>query len=391
MKFNFQQGALALSMVVISLPALALNTPPMPSSPATSPIPSTIMVHPPVAAGGQWFDTYFPSNPGGLDGTVIANTTCIVVYYHGGSFSDAATPRGNENNIGTEMPKHYVQNQGCILIAASYSGNPSSGPINTVGEIIGTPSTNQSVIGSFNALYTQFLQGWMQSNPNIRLWTVGESAGTIPAQRVAASGLWPVTQTLLISPVVRAPTYVSWTTPGNLPVVSPLGTDVCDTRYTAEGCAQQRSLFGWSAGDWAQNWAQNDLAYYAASTPASVKTNVVFNGCDDFVDLGSFMRGYFNSLSPSSRKISVHRGFSRQGILDLNKVEENPYPDYRKTQHSANGKVGTLYLQNYTNTSPPSSDWLAFNSSNLPEIDGKYIGYCQPPEDGPEFRSFLIN
>lgn len=373
--------------------AIVLNTPTMPSTPAASPHPG-VMVHPPLEFGGQWIDTYFPASPGGLTPAVVAATNCIVIHYHGGGFV-GGDPResgaANFESILPELVTAFVVGQGCIFASTSYSLKLPTDTNYNINGLLGAPNINKSVYGAFDALYTQILQPWMQSNPNIQLWTTGVSAGSVLSQRVATSGNWPISKTLLIGTTAKNARFFGANVPGtSVPIKDPLWSS-CETRTNdPAGCATLRDVFDHNGIFWPN--PSLDISYYAQSTPTNLETNVIINACDDVTDLGSWMRGYFNHIPAANRKISVWKGFTTTEMKNLSGL--NP-SSLQGVQHA----FYKFIIQDYLNGTG-GTNWAAYNASNLGDINNQYINYCQPTadpnpaasnSDTSTFRSFLIN
>ena len=160
----------------------------------------------------------------------------------------------------------------------------------------------------------------------------------------------------------------------------------------AGDCPNARFVWGYNSYAWTPSAEPNDLSYYAASTPSNLQTEVIINACDEVADLGSFMRGYFNLLNPSKRRISVAKGNSIQQIKDHLQIGSDDR-GYKSGQHATPGIFTPEYYQNYTGTSNPSSKWAVFNATSLPEIESQYIKYCDTgvQADTELFRSYLIN
>jgi acetyl esterase/lipase len=379
-------AAALLASLAACVPAWAQYSKSPPSTTAPSPGPG-IQVHSPVAINGQWVDTYYPGSGGDTMPAVVQGASCIVVYYHGGGFS-AGSPR---DIAGSDLLAASVQKGGCIFLIPSYPTNPGSTVDYPLSAILGSPDRAGSAFGSFQALYAQYIQPWMQANPNLRLWTAGTSAGAIVAQRIAASGHWPVTKTFLIAPPVKNAQYHGTQTEvDGVGIQDPLGPTCASRARNAADCAVTRALFGYTGNNdpaWSADAARNDLSYYAKTTPASVQTHVVINACDDVADLGSFMRGYFNHLAPSTRRISIWRGFSKAEIDALADGPDTPDHAYKAAQHAFYEPI----LQAYVNGRPADGNWAAWNQATVPPLGGRYVGYCQAGADTEHFRSNLLN
>jgi hypothetical protein len=378
MKTLFAAGLLALAAVPTAAHATWAHT--APSTPATSPDPS-IMVHPPIQIGQQWVDTYFRSSPGGLTPAVIYNARCVVVYYHGGGFT-GGDPRGiaDAADVGPDLIVSFVKNLGCIFIAASYPLNDPGTQQYNIQTLYGSPSVTGSVAHTFGLLYNQYIQYWMSSNPAIRLYTAGGSAGTVLAQRLATSGNWPIQETFLIEPPVGNPKYKDPS------AVSPLVGDTvppnnsCAGRFPSTTCGYYRFLFGEFNGG--ANPA--DLSYYTNKAPNLV-TNVIMNACDETAELGSAMKGYFNHIP--NLKLSVHKGYTK---AELNQIHQVPsHPTYLGGQHGAAKPM----LQEWLSGKPNPSRWAANGAMGLPAINGSYKGYCSTgnSSDDAHFRAYLNN
>lgn len=340
--------------------------------------------HPPVAISGQWVDTYYLGDTGTDQ---AASPSCIVVYYHGGGFR-LGSPRDVAGSDQLLLAA-AVQKSGCIFMVPSYPTNQGTTAQYPIPAIIGNIDRTGSVFGSFNALYTQYIQPWMQANPQLKLWTAGTSAGAILAQRIAVSGHWPVDGTFLIAPPVKNAQYHgSQTEQEGVAIQDPLGP-TCDARMrNGTDCSYARALFEIDGNaPWSPRAAANDLSYYAASTPAGLQTHVLINACDDVADLGSFMRGYFNHLDPSRRHISIWKGFSKAQIDAMADGPDTPDHAYKGAQHAFYERI----LQAYMGVSPANDNWAARNQATLPPIAGRYTDYCEAGVDTQHFRGNLIN
>jgi len=373
---------------VISTPAIAQYSKSPPAT--TAPIPAEgIMVYRPVAINGQWVDTYYPSHPSEGQSTPPGtgqSPSCIVVYYHGGGFH-LGSPR--EVASSNQLLVAAVQRSGCMFMIPSYPTNPGPNVQYTIPAIVGDTERAGSVFGSFNTLFKQYIQPWMHSNPQLKIWTAGTSAGAILAQRIAASGHWPITGTFLIAPPVKNAQYFgSETEEQDVAILDPLGP-TCEQRMRNDtDCSHARALFEIEkSAAWSPRATTNDLSYYAASTPAGLQTHVLINACDDVADLGSFMRGYFNHLDPAHRHISIWKGFSKAEINALANGPDTPEHAYKGAQHAFYERI----LQAYLNDSTGNDSWAARNQANVPPIAGRYRDYCEAGADTSHFRGNLIN
>jgi hypothetical protein len=366
------------------MPALAQYSKSPP--PTTAPSPAAgIMVYPPVAIHGQWVDTYYPSQAS-ASGT-SQGPSCVVVYYHGGGFH-LGSPREVARSEQLLLAA-AVQNSSCVFMIPSYPTNPETTAQYPIPAIMGDTGQAGSVFGSFNALYTQYIQPWMQSNPQLQLWTAGTSAGAILAQRIAVSGHWPVAGSFLIAPPVKNARYHgSQTEVDDVAIQDPLGPSCTARMRNDTDCTYARGLFEIEGGQgWTSKGEPNDLSYYAASTPPGLQTHVLINACDDVADLGSFMRGYFNHLDPSRRHISIWKGFSKAEIDAMGDGPDTPDHAYKGAQHAFYERI----LQAYMGIAPANGNWAAWNQATLPALGGRYVDYCEAGADTRHFRGNLIN
>ena len=376
MKKFVAAGLIACSAILPTANAAWEHLSPGTTAPNTD---SRVTVQPPIQLDSkQWVDVYFPNTPGGLTPATIANTTCILVYFHGGSFLGGDPRDSNEGpatNPMQTMISSYVGNSGCLLISMSYPLNESTASWWTIQKILNGPEVG-SVYGAFDEIYTKWLAPWKAGNPNIRLYTTGISAGALIAQRIATDGRWAIDETILVSPPVVNPRYVDETIDG------PLNTPYCD-RDNPQRCEYLRNIWSWS-DQVAANPA--DLSYYHTSRPQLV-TNVLFNACDDVVDLRAAVVGYFNRLT--NVRISVHKGYTKSKIREV--VQNPALQDFNSLQHGA----GKLLLEEFFTGVNDPSKWAAWQAPSVlaHPLTGDYKEYCSTGNtaDDHDFRLRLIN
>lgn len=377
---RFLTSAAAFFFSATILFAHAAGSPPAPlSGPPPNSNPN-IMVEGPLQLGngGFWGDVYYRSNPNRFTPELIQNSSCVFVYYHGGGFV-GGDPRMSGQQSGVNpvqtLANEFVGNRNCIMISYTYPlTTPAPGTPDQADYLYGAlsfiwPGTASA---AFADLYNNHISQWKISNPTMKIYVGGNSAGSLIAQRVALDPRFSIDESFVMAlPVMKGgPGYVG-------------AIDGC----SGVDCNWSRTLWNYPTFDGTD--ISNYISYHSAYRP-QLKTNVILNACDAVVNLGAAMRGYLNNI-PNAR-ISVRKGYSAAEIAQANGLSPvPPYTDPRwiGAQHGIERVLWEDYFQGNN-----SAKWHTFNASSVPAANGQtYKEYCDAGNtlDTDFFRTLVLN
>ena len=346
----------------------------------------------------QWSDIFYPNTPSGWSDAMIAKAPCVYVHYHGGGWT-GGDPRdtvlaSDNSYVAAQKPEilRNVVNRfsapqaaggfGCITVTMSYplSSYDSSGNLlnNLDGPstIVGKPVTLKKIIGSiyvqgsvywtFNQFYTNHFSAWKAKNPTLQLYVGGVSAGAYIAQRVATSGNWPVSASLLMSPPILNPRSADLSMRSRLDTTNPVVSRRCTSAFFGDSrayCDVLSKIYEYSEN----GFNANDLKNFYLNSSLQM-TYVIGNICDNVTDMGSIVKGWFNTLPPTKRQLYVHVGF-------------NNTPSPSDTSH---GNFAAMYADFFSTGAPGlpnGTKWLAngvshYSPATIGSIHPQFASNC---------------